>query len=110
MDADSATRLIIDHMVRADANRRGHIVVELATLTLMIDAKLVTIEEAAQRIEKIQSVLPPAYQAEDVSLRVKWITDWLRDHDKKPREPWRPLVIEGGLDQDQISDPDLPKT
>jgi hypothetical protein len=84
MDADSATRLIIDHMVRADANRRGHIVVELATLTLMIDAKLVTIEEAAQRIEKIQSVLPPAYQAEDVSLRVKWITDWLRDHEEAP--------------------------
>lgn len=106
---DPSARFIVDIMTRADADRRGHVAVELAILTMMIDAKLVTIEEAALRIEKIQSVLPEPYQADDVALRVKLITEWLRGHIKQPENQWRPVVIEGGLDQMRETDPDQPK-
>lgn len=98
--------LVFDQAVRADADRRGHFVIELATLTLLIDAKIVTIEEAAQRIEKIQGVLPEQYQAEDVTLRVKHITEWLRGHVKQPRGQWHPVVIQGGLDPKQETNPE----
>lgn len=82
--------------VRVDANRRGHVVIELAILTMLIDAKLVTIEEAAMRIEQIQSGLPEVYQDPEVSLRTKFVTDWLRSHTRQPAKQWQPVVIEGG--------------
>jgi hypothetical protein len=85
---------------RSDADRRAHVVVELAALTLLIDAKLATIEEAAQRIEQIQGKLLESYRAEDVSQRLKLITTWLRGHIRQPPGQWTPVVIEGGRDRD----------
>lgn len=107
---DHLLQMLVEEVERSDANRRGHVVVELAILTMLIDAKIVTIEEAAQRIELIQSKLPAVYQEPDVGLRVKMITEWLRGHAKGPPGKWRPLVIEGGLSQETASDQFLPKS
>jgi len=81
--------IIIEQAERIDANRKGHVVVELATITLLIDAGLVTTEQVAQRIEEIQSVLPDPYRDEAVSLRVRAITEWLRGHEKQPPTGWK---------------------
>jgi hypothetical protein len=90
----------VELLGRSDADRRAHVVVELAALTLLIDAKLATIEEAAQRIEQIQGKLLESYRAEDVSQRLKLITTWLRGHIRQPPGQWTPVVIEGGRDRD----------
>jgi hypothetical protein len=109
MDANQALiQMVGDLATRADADRRAHVVVDLATLTILIDAKLVTIEEAAARIEKIQSVLQEPYRAEDVSARIKIVTEWLRSHVKQPSGQWTPVVIQGGLDQNPMNDPEPP--
>jgi len=108
MTADAQTLdFLVQHMGRTEADRLGHVIVEFATLSLLVDAKLTTVEEAAQRIELIQSVLPEPYRADDVTERVKLATAWLRSFVKQPRGQWRPVVIEGGLGQDAIDDPTL---
>jgi len=99
------TAHIFSSAVRIDANQRSNMAVHLAILTLLIDAKIITIEEAASRIEQIPSVLPKAYQGEDVSMRLKWFTTWLRANAKQPPRQWNPVVIDGGLDNGKNSDP-----
>jgi len=99
---------IVTEADRADANRRGHAVIELALLTLVIDAKLATIEQVVQRIQSIRESLPEPFQAEDVGQRVRWITEWLLSHVDRPRGRWTPQVIEGGLDQSSASDQEPP--
>jgi hypothetical protein len=99
-----------DLLTQTDSDRRSNLVVDLATLTLLIDAKLVTTEQAAQRIEKIQSVLPAQYQTEDVNARLKLATVWLRSHVEQPTGQWRPVLIQGGFDQRRDDGPPQPKT
>lgn len=94
---------------RANTDRRARAVVELATLTLLIDAGIVTIEKAAQRILEIQCVLPEPYQAPAVNQKLVQITAWLRSHDKSSRSGWIPEALEGGPDPAPADDPFDPK-
>lgn len=85
---------------RTDENRHGHVIAELAIITILIDAKLVTIEQACERLELIQSVLPERYQTDEAKLRVRFLTEWLRGHVTRDTPGWTPKVIEGGKDRD----------
>jgi hypothetical protein len=107
--------MVIEDRLRLAATQRATMVAHLATLTLLIDAKICTIEGACQRIEHIQKGLTAPYQDADVSARLGLITQWLRAHDKPdtdgtPASPrWTPVVIRGGLDQgDEPPDPTAP--
>jgi hypothetical protein len=62
---DASFKAGVDSARRVDVNWRANLIVQLSTITLMVDAKLVSIEEAASRIEHIQSVFAksdPAYE------------------------------------------------
>lgn len=93
-----------DNAGRVDANRQAHTVVELSLLSFLVDAKIATIDQICQRIELIHSGSPPQYQTDEVKLRLKFVTDWLRGHEKRPRPEWTPEVIQGGLDQSAQTD------
>jgi hypothetical protein len=73
--------IAIDHIIngvdRANHDRRARAVVDLATITLLVDAGLTTFEKAAQRIVEIQAGLPEQYQAPDVSRQLQATTQWL---------------------------------
>jgi hypothetical protein len=86
------------------ANHTATMIADLATLTLLIDNGLVSIEQAARRIEEIRHVL--VGDSILVDDRIQRLTRWLRENDKPQRRGWKPEVIRGGLDQDQTSDPD----
>jgi len=92
-----------------DANFRTSVAVDLATITLLVDARLVTIEQAAQRIEEIQRTLSERFQTPDIAERIAFLTRWLRAHDKPQRSGWTPVVIQGGLDQAPDADPTPPE-
>lgn len=97
-------REMMEAAERVDENRHGHVIAELAIMTILIDAKIVTIEEACERLELIQSVLPERYQSDQAKLRVRLLTEWLRGHVKPDASPdpqgWTPQVIEGGKNDD----------
>lgn len=59
-----------DLSARANDDRRAAFVTGLAVITMLIDAGLVTIEEAAQRIEMIHRSLPDDQKTEGLRLRV----------------------------------------
>ena len=99
------TELIVKQAAIADANQRASAVAYLATMTLLIDAGLVTIEQAAQRIEQIHRVSPEGYHSPLVAERIQILTVWLRAHDKPQRHGWTPEVIQGGLDHQRETDP-----
>ena len=74
--------LTIDHIIagvdRANQDRRVRTVVDLATITLLVEAGHTTFEKAAQRIEEVQASLPEPYQASDVTRDTGAIVGWLR--------------------------------
>jgi hypothetical protein len=97
-----------------DANRWTSLVVDLAILTMLIDAEIVTIDQAIQRIMHIHGVLPAPYEKADTSTWIKFIVQWLQrqqEHrEKQQRPPWQPVVIEGDRDLDyQVDDGEPPE-
>ncbi len=61
-----------------DARVQALIVAQLATLTLMIEAGLTTVEGAARRFEQVRHTLPEPYQAEIVATRLGQLVERLR--------------------------------
>ena len=73
---------------------------DIATLTLLVDLKLVTVEQVAQRIELIRAALGDQYESDDVKSRLRLVADWLVEqnpHAQTERASWTPQVIDGGL-------------
>jgi len=64
------------------ANFRATLIVELATISLLIDAGITTTEAAIQRIEQIQTALSETFRSNEVSQRVARIIHLLRDQNK----------------------------
>ena len=91
---------IFDVAGRIDDNRRGHFVAELALFTLLIDAGLVTIEQACNRLESIQAALDEQYHSDAITFRLLWLNQWLRGHKQPNQHDWAPAVIDGGRDWD----------
>jgi len=78
-----------------DAHGRSNIVLQLTPLTLLIDPRIISIDEAVERMEQIHSSLAdqmPGYADPMVLAGVKYAIDWLRLHKKEPR-PRRKLAL-----------------
>lgn len=88
---------IVNLTFAVESDRRASNIIDIATITLLIDANIISIEQAVQRIEHIDSVLLAEKKDEGVALRIQLVTEWLRAHDKSPAGAWTPQVIEGGL-------------
>ena len=65
------------------ANFRATLIVELATISLLIEAGMTTTEAAIQRIEQIQDALSETFRSNEVSQRVARVIHLLRDQDIK---------------------------
>ena len=65
------------------ANFRATLIVELATISLLIEAGMTTTEAAIQRIEQIQDALSETFRSNEVSQRVARVIHLLRDQDNK---------------------------
>jgi hypothetical protein len=65
------------------ANFRATVIVELATISLLIDAGMTTTKAAIQRIEQIQNALSETFRSNEVSERVARVIHLLRDQDHK---------------------------
>jgi hypothetical protein len=63
------------------ANFRATLIVELATISLLIEAGMTTTEAAIQRIEQIQDALSETFRSNEVSQRVARVIHLLRDQD-----------------------------
>jgi hypothetical protein len=83
-DIQQLARTIASRIDKSEAqaavNSRALLIIEIATITLMVDAKVITIEESVQRIQKIRKWLLVAFPSDDVSRRVDDAIDLLRDH------------------------------
>lgn len=91
---------IADAVARADDNRRGQVIADLAIITLLIDAGITTIDQACERLELIQSSITDSYDTDKVKQRTQILTQWLRDREKPERTGWIPTVINGGKEED----------
>ena len=98
----------LSDLERIEANRQGHILAELTTLSFLIDHRIATLEEIEQRIAQVRFVLGARYREEAVSQRATFSTDVLHNVYGPKQRGWTPQVIEGGLSQDQKTDPNLP--
>ena len=65
------------------ANFRPTLIVELATISLLIEAGMTSTEAAIQRIEQIQNALSETFRSNEVSQRVARVIHLLRDQDNK---------------------------
>lgn len=86
---DVASKFTHENARRIDAHVRVNLVLHLSTITHLVEAKLISIDEAVGRIEQIHSSfadLDPGYANLMVSLGVKRATDWLRSNKKEPRQ------------------------
>jgi hypothetical protein len=86
------------------ANIRALLTIDLATISLLVDAKIVTVEEAAQRIELVQSSLQadPAHPKQSPLVQVA--TNWLRSRGLPGQPSWVPTVHQGGRSDDSGTD------
>lgn len=95
---------ILDQIIatgeRVNNNRRGQVATDLAIITLLLDAGVVTLEQVCERLEQVRLALGESYRTEEAKKRTQPLIDWLQAN--APREPrkWTPEVIEGGKDQD----------
>jgi hypothetical protein len=67
------TTSISEMAARVDDNRRGHFAVELALFTLIMDAGLVTVEQACERLAAIEAALSEPCHSEATTLRISWL-------------------------------------
>ena len=101
---DVLMEMALDQKQRIADQVAANFIVDLTPITLMVDKKIITIEEAAQRIEQLRAV-SLADQDRPLANEMLQITiDWLRAHDKTEAPGWSPVVHEGGLSQDQKDD------
>jgi hypothetical protein len=91
-------------MQTQDDDRRATTILALAVITLLIDAKVTTIEGAISRIEHIQSTFSDKFKTEAVSSKLAPVLIWLRGHLADKTSAWKPQVIEGGRKDDPASD------
>jgi hypothetical protein len=72
----------VDKVRERAANFRTTLIIELAPISLLIDAGITTAEAAVQRIEQIQTALSETFRSNEVSQRVARAIHLLRDQNK----------------------------
>ncbi|SRR5579871_2817359 len=93
---DVADKLALGNVIRSAAHGRSHMTLQLSTITILIDAGLISIDDVVARIEQIQSSLAeqlPGYADPMVQAGVKFATDWLLAHKKQRRRSWKPVIV-----------------
>ncbi len=94
-----------EHLVAAvldvDADRCTNQIVQLATITLLIDAGLITAGQAIERVEALKGLLAHEHLAKDIDARIGRMVAWVRNGPRPERPRWRPSIICGGLGADQ---------
>ncbi len=89
---------------RSESHRRALTVIELATLSLLIDRDILKVSDIAERIQEVHRALPSEFQAQAVVDRTSFVTQILQQVHGEKRRRWTPEVIQGGLDQGQKPD------
>jgi hypothetical protein len=69
---------IADARGQASAQFRANLLVNISTLTLLIDAGVMTTDAAVERIEKTRQDFVEIFEGEDVAKWMTWATDFLR--------------------------------
>lgn len=64
----------------AVANYRGNLLIELSTLTLLIDAGITTHEAAIQRMKEIREWLSDVFPDDELDRRLDRAIELLREH------------------------------
>jgi hypothetical protein len=90
--ADQLVAAVLD----LDADRQADQIVQLATITLLIDAGLITAEDAIARIEALARHLAHAHLADDVALRIERMIELIGERQGSRPRGWQPKLIEGG--------------
>jgi hypothetical protein len=93
----------LGHIGRADSSRQAHNVFDLTALSFLVDQKIATVEDIAQRTQQVRDMMTPDSRSSEVAARVDSLMNVLRHvYGPKPRG-WTPVVIEGGLNLHQNS-------
>lgn len=106
MEEIDPTTAMLGLISQANANVRsfglGSAYAALLPLSLMVDAKLITVDQAISRAESFKAMLAAKNEAGGVAI-IEAILGELRHHaTRDPDAPkWTPVVIEGGLASDQ---------
>jgi hypothetical protein len=64
------------------------------------------VPEVVERIREIHAALPETFREQAVLDRTGFLTQILQQAHGQKQPRWTPEVIQGGLNQDQTSDPD----
>jgi hypothetical protein len=67
---------------------------------------LLKVSGVTERIREIHAALPETFREQAVLDRTSFVTQILQQVHGQKQPRWTPEVIQGGLDQDQKSDPD----
>jgi hypothetical protein len=104
---DMSEKVAMGSATRIDAGFRSSLVIQLSTITMLIDAKLISIEEAVSRIEQIHSSFAqgdPGYSTPMATDMIKRVTDWLRAHARKPARQWSADILSFPSRRDRSDD------
>src|SRR5580704_18900716 len=82
---------------RITANAHTHAVLELATLSLLIDQKIATLAEIENRVRQAHRKWPSEWDDAAVAARLDLLIGLLRDVYAPNSHGWTPQVIQGGL-------------
>jgi hypothetical protein len=98
VDIQELSRTFASAIARSEAhavaNSRTVLIIEIATITLLVDAKVITIEESVQRIQKIRKWLSVALPDDDVTQKVDHAIDLLKAHENGTIPQPRSSVID----------------
>ena len=107
---DKATAALASQLLRltekVETNARASAVLELATLSFLLDRQWPTLAELETRIQQVRHKLPAEWEDNAVTAALTPLLDVLKDAYGPKRHGWTPRVIEGGLSLPQKDDPD----
>ncbi len=98
---------------------RAGVVVQVATLRLLIDKQIITADAAIQQIEDVRRAFPQVFESEDVGVGIQWAIDLLRgetplhgsfldqqiQRDQRAGKLPQASVRPGALGQSQVGEP-----
>lgn len=89
---------VAETKVTGAAATKAAIVVDVATISLLVDAKIVTVQEAIERIERIRDMILVGPKHEKAKELVLPVISTLQTQLPKVSPGWKPTVVPGGLD------------
>lgn len=87
-------------MTKEEQNLRDQLAISLASLTTLITAGVLTIEQTVQHIERIRKSLGRDQDEQKPGPLALAAIEWLRGHDRPEGPKWQPIVLQGGRPDD----------